>query len=117
MQIVIEKRSSENLLYDVHVEADLATNETISTITGLSVDSNPGTSLTYDAYGSWNINIQAITYKDGVVAKIGSVMQGKIGGGAQAGQASYTYIMRLLYTTNINSTPREATIRIKVQDK
>lgn len=116
MQIVIEKRSSENLIYDVHVEADLAPTEEATEVTAITVDVNPTSSLTFTAAASWSINIQPITYKDGVVAKIGSVMQGNIGGGYQAGYASYTYTMRIQYKTNINSSPREATIRIKVQD-
>ena len=131
MQVRIDKRTTENLLYDIHVGADLAPDEIVTSILSITVDENPvialdplfpevlTPSLTFDAVGDWSINTEPKTYKDGVVAKANSIMQGHIGGGVQPGKAAFIYTMRILYFTNINfspSYPREASFQIKVLD-
>lgn len=75
---VIEKRTHDDVLYDIRCAALLRDGETIETVTTIEADEDVG--LTIDAAGA-QINATEASYDYGETAAAGTVIQVRIGGG------------------------------------
>lgn len=109
-QVVLEKRTSEAITFDVDCTSALATAETISSAGTATADQGTLT------LGSVAINGISVTYPDGTVAAIGKVLQVRISAGTipavsylPDGRAGIRCTIRLPYTTSTGNN-REATV-------
>lgn len=122
LQEIIEKRSSEELVYDVDLYAELAPSETVDEVLAVSIDEpevdeeeldSNSVPLTAADPGDWAINDEAIVYRDGRSVPAGKVLQGLFTGGA--GYDGVTHTVRIEYATNLQPV-REATFQIRIRD-
>lgn len=112
MTAILEKRTSENVWYDIDCTDLLNTAETINSITSVSADDSGLT------FGTPVVNSQTITYPDGRVAAIGKVVRVQISGGTiPAGKTAHLYTVRAKFATNDGGNVREATVLLNVTDK
>lgn len=111
---ILEKRTSEQVTFDVDCSQLLATSETISSVT--SVTASPSGL----AFGVPVVNVAPVTYTDvsGATrtAGIGKVVQVQISGGSiPTGSQTQDYIIRVKVVTNLNPIV-EATVRLRLND-
>ena len=107
---ILEKRTSESVLYDINCSFMLDPLETISSVTSISADQ---VGLTI---GTGAINATQITYSDGAIAAIGTVIQVRISGGSiTAGATKTVYTIRAVFVTSTGNI-REASVQLKVTD-
>lgn len=109
---ILEKRTAEDIWYDIDCTPDLNASETITQVISVQADE---AGLTF---GTPQVNTAIINYKDGSTADVGKVIMVKIAGGAiQAGATSMLYTIRAWYRTNQGNNKREATVQLLVKDK
>jgi hypothetical protein len=109
---ILEKRTSENVWYDIDCTDLLNTAETIIGTPEITAD-QAGMS-----FGTAVVNTSAITYPDGRVAAIGKVIRVKIAGGViPAGKENQLYTVRAKFGTTDSGNQREATVLLSVKDK
>lgn len=116
--LTLEKRSSEQVRYDIDCSLLLASGETISSVSALSAE--PVTAAPI-AFGTPVVNSASVTYVDAStgnsrIAPIGTVVQVQISGGSiAAGQQWRDYVLRCKLITSVNPLV-EATVRLRVND-
>ena len=105
---ILEKRTTESILYDLDCTNILDSGETISTVTTIESDQ---TGLTF---GTPVVNTQPITFSDGTVAAIGKVISVRISEGViPSGAVNQIYTIRAIFNTS-ESNIREATVLMNV---
>ena len=114
---ILEKRSSEQVRYDIDCSALLTTGETISSVTSVTADANTGTSLTF---GTPATNSTPSTYTDTFgstrITPAYTVIQVEIrGGSVPTGAQVNDYIVRAKFVTSVNPVV-EATVRLRLND-
>lgn len=108
---ILEKRTSESILYDINCIPLLDAVETISSVASIASDQ---VGL---VFGAPAVNVVAIAYDDGTTAAIGKVIQVRISAGAiPVGHSEQIYIILAIFLTNSGNT-REATVRLSVIDE
>jgi hypothetical protein len=113
MADVLEKRTSEEALYDIDCSRMLPDGVTIVQV--LSITATPDTSPDELAFGTPAVNVGAIEYDDHTAA-IGTVIQVLISGGSvPAGRESRDYTVRCLFETTVDPV-LEATVVLRVDD-
>ncbi len=111
---ILEKRTSEQVTFDIDCSALLASDETISSVDSITAEPTTDPPL---EFGVPTINASEITYPDGHVAPAGQVVQVQITGGTIGnGMPAQTYIIRPLLSTSRNPVV-EATCELRVKDK
>ena len=114
----LEKRSGEQVRYDIDCSLLLSTGETITTVSSVGADANDQSALTF---GTPVVNTQPIAYvdifgDDAHTAPTGTVIQVQIGGGSIASDMQVQeYVIRAKFVTNINPVV-EATVRLRLND-
>lgn len=117
MTQIREKRTSESATFDIICGGLLATGETILSVISVADD---GGILTF---GAPAINTSAVTYPDGYVAPIGTVIQVRISGGTiptgsdslKRGVPNLLCTIRAKFAT-AQSPVLEATVQMLLQD-
>jgi hypothetical protein len=105
---ILEKRTAENIYYDIDCTNLLDPLEIITSVTSVLSDQ---TGLTILAPA---INPSPITFPDGVTAPAGKVISVKISGGTiEPPQVNQLYTIRALFVTSEGNT-REATVLLNV---
>ncbi len=114
---ILEKRSSESVVFDIDCSLLLAATETITSVTSSSAA--PVTTMPI-AFGTPTINVTPTTYMDQFgssrVAAAGKVIQVRISGGLIAStQTAQDYVLRFVMVTSLN-TAVEATVKLRLND-
>lgn len=114
---VLEKRTSEQVRYDIDMSALLAAGETISSVSQITAEP---TTVPAVAFGTTAINGSPITYTDAWgssrTAPAGTVVQVVISGGKIAtGAQVQDYTIRCKVVTNISPLV-EGTVVLRVKD-
>jgi hypothetical protein len=106
--VTLEKRTSENIWYDIDCTNILDAAELIASITSIAGDQ---TGLTFTGQ---QVNTVAINYPDGTTGAIGKVIMVQISGGTiPVGQTVNPYTVRAIFFTNEGNT-REATVILNI---
>lgn len=110
---VLEKRSFEQVRYDIDCSSLLAAGETINSVISCVPDEVTTPAL---ACSGMTISGVAIAYADGHTAPIGTVVQVQISGGTvPTGRLFQIYTIRLRVATSL-SNQVEATVLLRLQD-
>lgn len=110
---VLEKRTSEEALYDIDCSRLLQAGVTITDVHAITA--TPDTSPDALTFGTPTVNASAIEYEDHT-APIGTVIQVLIGGGSiAAGRESRDYIVRATFET-ASDPVLEATVVLRLDD-
>lgn len=105
---ILQKRTTEDIWYNIDCTNLLEPYETIDTITGITADQ---TGLTFSGA---TVNTEAITFPDGYTALPGKVIAVYISDGiVLTGETNQIYTIRPVFTTNAGNT-REATVLLNV---
>lgn len=105
---ILEKRTSENIAYDVDCTNILDINEVITSITSVTSDQT-GLTIVSPA-----INTVPVTFSDGSIAEIGKVISIHISAGTvPTGATNQFYTIRPLFVTSEGNI-REATVILNV---
>ena len=113
-----EKRSSEQLRFDIDCSRLLATGETITLVSAITAEPVTAPAI---AFGAAAVNTVAAGYTDYETgtprtASIGTVVQVQISGGKIPADALVqNYLLRLKLVTSLNPLV-EATVRLKLND-
>lgn len=110
MSQVLDKRLADTRLFDIDCSALLGANETISSVTSMSVDQGGL------VFGTPQVNGSPISYPNGTVAQAGKVVQVQISGGAiPAGSQQLLCNVHALLATNLNPAI-DATVQLRLVD-
>jgi hypothetical protein len=105
---ILQKRTTEDIWYNIDCTNLLEPLETITTVTGITSDQ---TGLTFSGAA---INNTPITFPDGYVALPGKVISVFISDGIVLdGETNQIYTIRPVFTTNAGNT-RESTVLLNV---
>ena len=105
---ILEKRTTENIYYDIDCTNLLDTNETITSITSITSDQ---TGLTFAQYA---INGESVIFSDGRQAEVGKVISVFISNGTiPTGAVNQIYTIRPKFVTSEGNT-RESTVLLNV---
>lgn len=116
---ILEKSSSEGVVFDIDCTALLAANETIVSVTSTTAEPVTSPAVTF---GAAVINPSQVTYTDAFgstrTAAAGKVVQVPISGGKIAtGAQVQDYLIHVKVATNLNNPgPVEAIARLRVKD-
>lgn len=109
--LILEKRTTESLLYDIDCTPNLAVTEIISTISAPTADQGGLT------FGTPIVNTVTANYPDGTSAAPGKAIQVRIIGGAipagstiPDGRPGIACTVRATYLTTPQGNTREATV-------
>ena len=115
--LILEKRLSESLVYDIDCSPSLAANETITAVATPTADNGGVT------FGVPVSNSVPVTYPDGVTAGVGKVVQVRITGGVipagstlPDGRPGLRCTLRGDYTTAPQNNTREWTVLLDLTD-
>jgi hypothetical protein len=111
MAAILEKRTSEDVWYDIDCTDALNEDETIVSVASVEADEEGLT------FGAPAVNAEDIEYSDGRVGAEGKVIQVKIAGGIiPAGKRAKQYTIRAVFSTSAGDNTREATVLLNVTD-
>lgn len=107
---ILQKRTTEDIWYNIDCTNLLEPYETITSITGITADQ---TGLTFSGAA---VNDAPVTFPDGYTAAIGKVISVYISAGVVlAGDTYQIYTIRPVFVTNAGNT-RESTVLLNVTD-